>query len=81
MLLSEAHHPEARSMTATAAIRTLMDNLKPGLNIFPELIDDVTGKGQVPIANIRVHINTYKGNRKITTRVVDEQLHVFLIQE
>jgi len=79
MLLSKANHPEARPMTTTAAVRTLLDNLEPGLNVFPEIIDDVTGKGSIPVANIRVHINTYKGDRKITTRVIDGSLHVFLV--
>lgn len=77
MLLSEARHPTARPMTVVAAVRTFMDNLKPGANIFPELIDDVTGKGIVPIVRIRAQVNLAKRRRDIMTRTIDQKLYIF----
>ena len=79
MLLSEARHPEARPMTIVAVVKTWLDNLVPGENIFPQVVDDIKRKGPVPVANLRAELNRFKSDKVLVTRVVGEDLIVYWI--
>lgn len=69
-------------MTVKGAVAQAIAQFKDGPNEFPEIVDDIRGTGIVPINVVRMHLSTLgKIGKKMTTRVIDGKLMVYVIPE
>lgn len=76
--LSQVSYPGHRPMTKAAVAAWMLASLKPGINRFPLVFDDVKKNCPIDIVSFRATVYGLAGNRKVSVRSIKDGILLIL---